>query len=106
MTETPNSGLYIDPGDCEYCNAFPAMPCALHRPLGGHASPLPGGVAPTGEKVPAEVLKQKQEALRQAGLSGYSRDHVQQLKSQVPYLASRAKTPEPEPFIYDPKAED
>lgn len=28
----PDSGLTIDPAQCEYCKAWPASPCAMHRP--------------------------------------------------------------------------
>lgn len=28
---TPNSGLFVHPTDCDYCHAWPAFPCALHR---------------------------------------------------------------------------
>lgn len=26
-----NSGLYINATDCEYCHAWPTIPCPLHR---------------------------------------------------------------------------
>ena len=27
-----DSGLYINASDCDYCKAWPAEPCAFHRP--------------------------------------------------------------------------